>query len=106
MVTIVTFALGLLMMDFILLSMLDCGPAHRVDWRHDASVIGENLGLLTEGFLNKLNPMKVDGRWINCVELIDTSKSKFNGFSESTGPVGSVFFWRNGVAADALTSVT
>ena len=80
MVPIVSIALRLLVMYFILLPVLDCSPAHRVDWRHDASVVGKNLDLLTEGYLNELNPMKVDGRRINCVKLIDTSKSKFDGF--------------------------
>jgi hypothetical protein len=79
-VAIVPFTLRLLVMNLILLFMLDCSPTHRVNWRHDTAFVSEHLDFLSQGFLNDLNPVKMDGRRIDCINLIDTSESKFNGF--------------------------
>ena len=67
-------------MDFVLLTVLNRGPAHRINWRHNASIVREHLNIGFERFLNDLNPVEMDGGRINRIVLIDAREAKSDSF--------------------------
>ena len=77
------------LVDLILLAVLNRGPAHRVDWGHDSTVICIHLHVLIKGFLNQLDPMEMDSRWIDGVVLVDRCESKLYRFFDQRWTFGS-----------------
>jgi hypothetical protein len=63
------------------LTMLNRGPAHRIDGQHDPSFVRKDLHFLIQGILSQLDQMKVKSGWVNSVVLVDTRETKLNCFS-------------------------
>ena len=69
-------------MYFVLLAVLNRGPAHGVDWRHNTSIISEDLDVLRlESFLDQeLNPVEMNGGRIDGVVMMNARETKLNVF--------------------------
>ena len=88
MISVVPVAFGLLVMYFILLAVLNRGPAHGVDWRHNTSVVSEDLDVRLESFLDQLDPVEMNGGQIDGVVMMNLRETKLNTLPLSGGAAG------------------
>ena len=72
-------------MYFVLLRMLNRGQPQWINRRHNTSIVGKDLDIGFESFLNNLHPVEMEGRWINRVMLVRARKTKFDRFLNQYG---------------------